>query len=233
MKTSTFAWREHHASTLREHLEYQPCLADNDVWIHPTTKTNGHKYYEMVFVYTDDILVISHKPKETLTMLDHHNHLKPDSIGVPTTYLGSQVMQFNLNDDPAQRCWALSAEKYVSEAIRNVKCYLEQQGQVLKSKASGVLPSVYHPELDLKPYCDDEAANYYQQQIGVLQWIVELGRVDVCTEVSMLASYAMAPREGHMQAIFHMFTFLNTHQRSTLVLDPSYIDHRVEDAPDW
>ena len=35
-------------------------------------------------------------------MLDHHYHLKPDSIGVPTTYLGSQVMQFNLNDDPAQ-----------------------------------------------------------------------------------------------------------------------------------
>ena len=40
-----------------------------------------------------------------------------------------------------------------------------QQGQVLNSKASGVLPSEYHPELDLTPYCDDETANYYQQQI--------------------------------------------------------------------
>ena len=61
----------------------------------------------------------------------------------------------------------MSAEKYVSEVIHNVKCYLEQQGQVLKSKASGVLPSGYCPELDLTPYCDDETANYYQQQIGV------------------------------------------------------------------
>ena len=134
LKTSAFVWREHYASTLHEHLEYQPCLADNDIWIHPTTKANGHKYYKMVFMYTDDILVISHKPKETLTMLDHHYHLKPDSIGVPTMYLGSQVKQFNLNDDPTQRCWALSAEKYVSEVIRNVKDYLEQQGQVLKVK---------------------------------------------------------------------------------------------------
>ena len=126
----------------------------------------------------------------------------------------------------------MSAEKYVSEAIRNVKCYLEQQGQVLKSKASSVLPSGYHPELDLTPYCDDEVANYYQQQIGILQWIVELGCVDVCAKISMLASYRMSPHEGHMQAMFHMFAFLNTHQRSMLVLDPSYIDHGVEDVLD-
>ena len=49
----------------------------------------------------------------------------------------------------------------------------------------------------------------------------------------MLASYTMAPCEGHMQAMFHIFAFLNTHQRSMLVLDPSYIEHGVEDAPDW
>ena len=65
----------------------------------------------------------------------------------------------------------MSAEKYVLEAICNIKVYLEQQGQVLKSKASGVPSSGYHPELDLTPYCDDKTANYYQQQIGVLRWI--------------------------------------------------------------
>ena len=83
--------------------------------------------------------------------------------------------------------------------------------------------------MDLTPYCDDAVVNYYQQQIGNLRWIVELGHMDICTKVSMLASYTMAPYEGHMQAMFHMFAFLNTHQRSMLVLDPSYIDHGVED----
>ena len=80
----------------------------------------------------------------------------------------------------------MSAEKYVSEAIRNVKYYLEQQGQVLKSKVSGVLNSGYRPELDLTPYCDDETANYYQQLIGVLQWIVELGCMDVCVVTTVI-----------------------------------------------
>ena len=44
LKSSAFAWREHLASTLRDDLHYQQCRADNDVWIHPTTKPNGHQY---------------------------------------------------------------------------------------------------------------------------------------------------------------------------------------------
>ena len=63
----------------------------------------------MIFDYTDDLLVVSHKPMEMVNMLDDHYHLKSDSIGTPKTYLGSQVKHFNLNDDPTQQCWALSS----------------------------------------------------------------------------------------------------------------------------
>ena len=38
----------------------------------------------------------------------------------------------------------------------------------------------------------------------------------------------MAPREGHLQAVLHMFMYLSTHQQSTFVLDPSYISHGTE-----
>ena len=38
--------------------------------------------------------------------------------------------------------------------------------------------------------------NYYLTQIGVLRWMVELGRIDIITEVSMLASQLSIPREG-------------------------------------
>ena len=80
----------------------------------------GTPYYEMIFIYTDNLLVVSHKQMETLTMLDHHYHLKSDSIGTPKTYLGSQVKCFNLNDDPTQQCWALSSEKYIQDAVHNL-----------------------------------------------------------------------------------------------------------------
>ena len=176
------------------------------------SKPDGTPYYEMIFIYTDDLLVVSHKPMEMLTMLDHHYHLKSDSIGTPKTYLQSQVKCFNLNDDPTQQCWALSSEKYIQDAVHNLKVHLESQGQCLRMGAAGVLPSGYRPELDVSPYCDDESGTFYQQEVHILQWIVELECIDIGTEVSMMASYSMAPREGHLQVVLHMFAYLSTHQ---------------------
>jgi hypothetical protein len=53
---------------------------------------------------------------------------------------------------------------------------------------------------------------------GVLCWAVELGRcIDICTEVSMMAAYSAAPREGHMEAVMHIFAYLQGHERSRIV----------------
>ena len=92
---------------------YRQRSFDPDViYIRPPASTkpgDSMRYYEMLFVYTDDILFVSHKPKGTLAMFDHHYLLKPDSIGVPEIYLGDQIKQFDIYNDSSQRCWALSA----------------------------------------------------------------------------------------------------------------------------
>ena len=233
LKTSAYAWRELLSTTLQTDLGYKPCRADPDVYIRPSTKADGMRYYEMLFVYTDDILVVSHKPQETLTMLDHHYLLKPDSIGIPKIYLGNQVEQYDINNDASQRCWALSSNKYAKAAIQNVSDWLEEHGRKLKTRVSTVLPSGYRPEMDVSPYCDDELLSFYQQQLGVLRWLVELGRIDITTEVSMLAAFLAGPREGHVEAMLHLFAYLKFHDRSRLVLDPSYIEHGDEPMGDW
>ena len=140
---SAFTWHEHFVQTLRESLNYFPCHSDNDIWLRKATKPDGVAYYEMIFVYTGDILVVSHKPKESLTMLDHHYLLKPDSIGIPHTYLGSQVGTFNIQNDPSQWCWYLGSEKYVKAATHNIKQWAKKRGEILKTKAAGILPSRY------------------------------------------------------------------------------------------
>jgi hypothetical protein len=96
-----------------------------------------------------------------------------------------------------------------------------------------VLQSGYRAELDTSPYCDDEEANYYQQQIGVLRWAVELGRIDIHTEVSMLAAYTASPRQGHLDALFHIYAYLHKHSRSRLVFDDSYVKIDDEFDVDW
>ena len=51
-------------------------------------------------------------------------------------------------------------------------------------------------------------AAYYQSLIGILRWMVELGRVDVCLEVSMMSSHLALPREGHLEQVLHIFAYL-------------------------
>ena len=38
---------------------------------------------------------------------------------------------------------------------------------------------------------------YYSSVIGILRWAMELGWIDICTEVSMMALFMAAPRTGH------------------------------------
>ena len=110
---------------------------------------------------------------------------------------------------------------------------LHLRGLDLKSKAPSVLPSNYRPELDVTPYNNEEDHAWYQQQIGVLRWAVELGRIDICGEVSMMASYSAVSRTGHLDALLHMYAHLNAHIRSQAVFDPEYIEHEMVVMPDW
>ena len=45
----------------------------------------------------------------------------------------------------------------------------------------------------------------FQELIGVLRWAVELGRMDIATEIPMLSSPVALPHEGHLQQACHMF----------------------------
>ena len=55
--------------------------------------------------------------------------------------------------------------------------------------------------------------------IGILRWICELGRLDILTPVSMLSRYLVSAREGHLDQVFHVFAYLKSYDRSTMVFD--------------
>ena len=52
-------------------------------------------------------------------------------------------------------------------------------------------------------------------------WILTLGRFDIAYTLSTLSSYSMAPREGHFQAMIHLFGYLMNYNKGILVIDPS------------
>jgi hypothetical protein len=120
----------------------------------------------------------------------------------------------------------MSSSKYIQAAVANVKAYHNLHFPTRKwaKRSSGPFPLNYTPELDTTPVLDSGHASFYQSQIGVIRWCAELGRVDILTEVLELASHLAMPREGHLEAVFHLFNFLDKKHNARIVFDPTYPD---------
>ena len=52
--------------------------------------------------------------------------------------------------------------------------------------------------------------------------MVKLRQIDINTKISMLASHLVLPREGHLEALFRVFSYLQAKHNSRLTFDPNY-----------
>ena len=77
--------------------------------------------------------------------------------------------------------------------MKNVELHLKKTNEKLPSFVPSPLTSNYRPEVDISSELGSKEASYYQSLIGTLQWIVELGRVDITCEVSMMAFMMAMP----------------------------------------
>jgi hypothetical protein len=92
-------------------------------------------------------------------------------------YLGGKLQQVELLN--GEKAWAFGSSQYVQSAVKNVYEHLAKQGMKLPCKAPNPLTFDYCPEIDVSQELGEDDASYYQTLIGVLRWIVELGRIDI------------------------------------------------------
>jgi hypothetical protein len=171
----------------------------------------------------------------TLAKWDEYLEMKEGSIQFPTFYLGAKLKKNVLPNDVV--AWGMSSSKYVQSAVQNIQEYLTALpgDQNLLKKASVPFSAGYKADLDESSELDPVRVNSYQSQIGILRWCVELGRIDITTEVSMASTYLCLPREGHLEAVFHVFAYLALHHNARVVFDPTYpsVDMGTFIKTDW
>ena len=216
------SFRNHLADCMR-HLGYTSCLADPDLWYRPMVRPEDNSnYYSYILLYMDDCLCICHDDKAEIHKIDKFFAMKKGSVGDPDVYLGAKVKRMEMLN--GVQAWALSSSKYVQEAVQNVENYLRDElgGWTLRKRAPTPFMSEYEPHMDTTKQVSMELATYYQSQIGILRWMVEMGRIDIATEVSLLASHVALPQEGHLH-------------NSRLALDPTYPQVHMGDCRevDW
>ena len=223
-----------HLRSCMDFLGFQFSKADPDVWFRSAKRSNNDEYYEYVLLYTDDCLVISDRGEDILRKeIGKYFQLKEESIGPPTIYLGGNMRQVTVAN--GTKAWAFGSAQYVKTAVKNVEDYLHKQGETLPNRVTTPLSNGYRPEIDISEELKPDKASYFQSLIGVLRWMVELGRVDICVEVSMLSSHLALPRKGHLEQVLHMFGYLKVHHNAEMVFDSSIPDIEMEPfvREDW
>lgn len=237
LKSSGAAWRAMFATFIESGLKFIPTKVDNDVYIRKNTRNDGTPYYEMLLVYVDDCLCVSHDPEKVMKEIGDEFEIKDGNYGPPERYLGAGVEKFQLPD--GTEAWSWRSDQYVKAAVETVKRLLQEDGRELKGgkrSHKGPLPPGYKPELDVTDECEPPMISRFQQLIGILRWAVELGRFDILTEVSMLSQYQASPRTGHLEALYLIFHFLSKNPFKRVVFDPNkpQVDDRYfnRDA-DW
>ena len=118
----------------------------------------------------------------------------------------------------------ISSSQYVRTAVKNMDEYLKSDTSwswKLLAKAEMPMWAAYRPELDVSPELNHHDTSYYQSLIGVLWWIVELGRVDICLQLSLLSSHLALQCEGHLEHVIQIFGYLKKYHNTKLAYDPS------------
>ena len=231
LKSSGAAFRAHLAETLYN-IGFRSSKADPDVLLRPAVKPNGQPYYEYILCYVDVILSVSLNATSILKYIQVNFKLNNDKIEPPSDYLGAVLGQMDIDGKTG---WYLSSEKYVKSAVENVEQILQKDGQRLPSKCKTPLSLSYRPELDTSPELKEDGHQRYQELIGVLRWAVELGRVDILLETSMMSTYLALPWRRHLEQLYHMFGYLKANPKCKLYLDHQHpqVNERSFQSYDW
>ena len=64
---------------------------------------------------------------------------------------------------------------------------------------------------------------------------MELGCADITVEASMMASFMVAPRQGHLNQLYHIFAYLKNKHNCEMVFNPTEPDINTSDfqLEDW
>jgi hypothetical protein len=72
-------------------ISFVSTTADPDVWTQLAVQGDGFKYYEMLFMYVDNVLMLSHQPKVLINAIGEYYKVKPGSNKEPQIYLGANI----------------------------------------------------------------------------------------------------------------------------------------------
>jgi hypothetical protein len=191
---------------------------DSDIWMR---KDEKHNLWEYVAFYVDDFIIVSKDPAKIGKELNSIFSVK--EITAPNKYLGANVKFVDGR-------FRFSSEDYLKEILSqlrgegNVPEFSEQRPEGIR-KFKTPMASNDHPEIDDTGLLSEREHRIYQRLMGILQWLVSLGRFDICYAVSSLSRFNSAPRKGHLQRAIRVFGYLEQTPKKSIEINCSEMNN--------
>ena len=131
--------------------------------------------------------------------------------GTRKYYLGND---YTYHD--GQDMWTYGSQTYDIDAVSRVK---RIYGCLLKYSTPLPVPD-YHPVMDATLLLGLDDHHTFQMLLGMLQWLMIIGRPELCQLVPSLNRFGDCPREGHQDLAVHSFRYIKTTlNKQVLTLD--------------
>jgi hypothetical protein len=163
-------------------------------------------HYEYICVWVDDMLIASKNPKAIVDELSKEYTLK--GVGPPKYYLGADMEKI---DDP-EKVFTMGSGTYIDKCLT---IYEQLFGESPKKVFTPLDPKD-HPEMDTTAFLDKTGMHLYWKLLGMLQWAVTLGRIDIMCATMTLGGFRAQPRQGHLERLKRVFGFLRRHKKSAI-----------------
>ena len=201
LRTSGARFWEHLSDYLRD-LGWSPSKADPDVWI----KDEGD-YYAYIGRYVDDLLIAHKDPQKIIDDLEKRYILK--GVGPPSYHLGGD---FERKKTP-EEVLTWGSKTYITRCLQR---YEEMYNEKPRGNTYAPLDKNDSPELDTSDLCNEAQIKEYQSLMGMLQWAVTLGRMDIMCAVMTMSRYRAAPRIGHLDRVKRIFGYLRNYRKTAI-----------------
>ena len=199
-------------------LGFKPCRFDRDVWIRLRDTNDGYDY---ICTHVDDFKIVAKDPNFWIEKIASNFLIK--AHGPRQYYLGNDY-KYHDNDD----IWTYGCHTYINEAVAKV----ERMFGVLAKEKTPLPVDDTHPELDQSPTLGLNDHRKFQMLLGMLQWIVQIGKPELSQACASLSRFGACPRERHLDLAIRIFGYLKTVAHKVIAIDSRPM-HFARASPDF
>ena len=169
-------------------------------------------HYEYLCTWVDDLIFASKDPMWLMEKLKTKYGYTLKGVGAPEYYLGADIKRVD-KDVIDKGVLTMGSTTYVKRCLEN---YERLMGLKPPKKVSAPMDPKYYPELDTTDELDTQGRKIYWSMIGMLQWAVTIGRIDIHHAVMCMSRFRAQPRKGHLQAVCKIFGYLNNYKTASI-----------------